>query len=659
MITYSKLRGKLFNKKAQTLSNLIFSYHQKHSLKREISLIEVKYILSKIVKNNKYFSYLNKFDEITKFIIEVKRNEVDINKLEFPQEKKEALIEILDNYNNFLKEKNLADIADIEKFVFQNIDEKYEVDEFENENIHFFESFLQKKILEKITKTTLNETILNKNTSIKTIESFDEFDEVVKTFKIIKNLLDDGVNQNDIKIFATDVDKYFKIFETLAFEYKIPVYSSKGLEIKRYNKGRMLAKQKAKFLYQKLSKFGIEVNLDDIEKELLNERILNKKGIEITETNQVFLHNDIKHLFLVGANIENFPPNREKNIFYTKDYEKLFFKNNLYTSSKAILERMKNISSNMYAIHKKDNLSVLLDEDKLDEIFKYNSKKENISKSYEKTPYDLLHTSVSQINTYTKCPKRYFYGYVLGLKAPQEEKVEMEITLKGSIMHKAFEIIVNEKIEDIDEIIKKSYEDEEIKKELKNDIYEELFKIDLKSMIVNFLEYIKDIDTTNSKTEYTIYLDETLQIIDEENPKNYFFKGIIDRIDIDEEIKIIDYKSSDSKKKEEFLAGEKIKDIQLGLYTYWAKQKYDKPILASLISFKKGFKEFVKMADNKEDKKAIYYDNDYKNILKNHIFKSVKNIKNGEFDYIEEPDCKYCDFRKICKSENIQKEEKF
>ena len=115
MITYSKLRG------GKTLSTLIFDFHQKHSIKREISFLESKIILSEIVKNNNYFGYLKEFDDITNFIIDIKRNEIDINKLSFDELKKSALIEILEKYNKFLIENNLADLGDIEKFVYENI----------------------------------------------------------------------------------------------------------------------------------------------------------------------------------------------------------------------------------------------------------------------------------------------------------------------------------------------------------------------------------------------------------------------------------------------------------------------------------------------------------------------------------------------------------
>jgi len=644
MITYSKLRG------GKTLSSLIFDFHQKHSTKREISFLETKLILNEIVKSNDYFGYLKEFEDITNFIIDTKRNEVDINKLSFDEAKKDALIEILEKYNNFVKEYNLADLGDIEKFVYENINEKYDIDEFEREGIHFFTSKLQKKIVSKISKNIIKETLPNNNAEIKTIEAFDEFDEVVKTFKMIKELLDKG--ENDIKIFTTDIDRYFKIFESLSYEYKIPIFSSKGVELKRYQKGRQIAKQKAKLTHDKLKKLNIKVDIQELENQFLNERFLYKKGIEITETNQIFIHKNIKHLFLVGANIDNFPPSREKNIFYTPEFEKVFFKNNLYTSTLAILNRMKKIAQNIYTIHQTDKLSILIEKNPLNKNFSFTTQKENNKKEYTKTPYTPKNISVSQINTYNKCPKQYFFKYVLNLTAPTQNKDEMEITLKGKILHKALEISAKEKLDDIDMIIEKTYNDEEIKKELKNDIYETIYKIELKPIIKNFLEYIKNIDTSNSKFEYNIYLDENLQITDE---KNYYLKGVIDRLDIDDKITIIDYKSSENKSKNKDMLN--LKDIQLGLYTYWAKQKFDKEVEAYLISFKKEISQFATLKECEEEYikkgrsiKVICYNKEYENKILNHIKTITKKIKNGEFDYIDEPDCEYCEFEKICKT---------
>ena len=90
---------------------------------------------------------------------------------------------------------------------------------------------------------------------------------------------------------------------------------------------------------------------------------------------------------------------------------------------------------------------------------------------------------MSQINTYTKCPKQYFFKYVLKLKAPQEETEEMDIMLKGKIMHKAFEIAVSENIYDIETLIIKAYEDEEIKNELSEVSLKNCIKWNLKKYL--------------------------------------------------------------------------------------------------------------------------------------------------------------------------------
>jgi len=100
-----------------------------------------------------------------------------------------------------------------------------------------------------------------------------------------------------------------------------------------------------------------------------------------------------------------------------------------------------------------------------------------------------------------------------------------------------------------------------------------------------------------------------------------------------------------------------LKDIQLGLYTYWAKQKFDKEVEAYLISFKKEISQFATLKECEEEYikkgrsiKVICYNKEYENKILNHIKTITKKIKNGEFDYIDEPDCEYCEFEKICKT---------
>lgn len=671
-ITFSKLRGRIFDikKDVETLSSFIYSVHQKNSLKREISPLELKYILKNIISNLnlKFYDYLKDtkktIEDLAVFIIEVKRNNVNIDELEFDDIKKEELITIFNKYNKFLEENNLADIGDIEKFVFEYVSNnpinEVKLDNFEFENIHFFSSKLQRQIYYKLNGEILKENIIKKNPNIKEIECFNEFDEAVKTLKIIKNLLNNGEKEENIKIFVSNIDKYFPILETLAYEYKINLYSTKGISIAKYKDGKERIKRKASYLYKKLKEYGVSKK-DIIEDLIKSETILIRKGIEVTETNQIFVYKDIKHLFFIGANIDDFPPTREKNIFYVKDFEEKFFKNNLYKSSVAIFNRMKEIADNLYIAYQKDKKSTLIEKYSKIEKFTYHPKIIN----NQNTKKEKLHTeakklSASKINTYNKCPRRYFYQYILYITPPEEEIEEMEITLQGEIMHKCFEIYVENrkqnKILGIDELIEAAYNDKEIKEKLKNDIYEKLYKIKLRKIINNFIDHINEEikNFKNSLTEELFCLDENLEIIDKckENMENYFIKGFIDRIDIENNlIKVWDYKFSDSISPKDI---SELKNIQLPLYVYYARKKYKKSVKAYLITFKKEAKKFVKIKECNEEyiKKGrgidwICYNNAYENKLKNLIFRVKENIENGEFK-INEPDCEYCPYVKIC-----------
>jgi ATP-dependent helicase/DNAse subunit B len=473
-ITYSKLRGRVFDIKedVETLSSFIYFIHQKNSTKVEISNVESKYIIKNIIKNLKlnFFDYLKEsqktLQDLVTFIIDVKRNEVNIDDLEFDEIKKEELKIIFNEYNSFLEKNNLSDIADVEKFsldyISNNNFNEVVLDNFEYKDIHFFASKLQKKIYQKLDGEIKEENITKKNNFIKEIECFNEFDEAVKTLKQIKELLNNGEKEENIKIFVSNIDKYFPILETLSFEYKINLYSTKGIPIARYEDGKKRIKSKATYLYEKLKKYG--VTKKEIEEDLIkSETILIRKGIEVTETNQIFVYKDIKHLFFVGANINDFPPEREKNIFYVKDFEEKFFKNNIFKSSKAIVDRMNNISDNLYIIYQKDKKSTLVGKyPEINEFIFHPQASKLEKKKKEKLSLKRDKLSASQINTYNKCPRRYFYQYILKINPPKEEVEEMDIMLQGEIIHKCFEIYVKniDKNLDADELIEAAYNDD-------------------------------------------------------------------------------------------------------------------------------------------------------------------------------------------------------
>ena len=177
------------------------------------------------------------------------------------------------------------------------------------------------------------------------------------------------------------------------------------------------------------------------------------------------------------------------------------------------------------------------------------------------------------------------------------------------------------------------------------------------------LEYFQ-----NTEFEKAFALDDALKpyAIQDENDKNYFIRGFIDRFDnLKSQINVIDYKSKkigskSGKHKETQEKIDELKDVQLALYILYAKQQYPgKEYYSSMLSFK-------------SDNKAAHFgelhhesfDDEYETKLKGIILDTKEKIENGEFgfDNSDEKACGWCDFRFICHEgvldKNINIEEK-
>jgi len=723
-ITFTKERQRLYrNYYFYTLSEFIYKLHQKNFSKKEISLLEIEAILAEIVSNLalKHFDYLDEnsksLKDLASFFVSVKRNGLSIDEFDFDDVKKNDLRLIFDEYNNFLKKNDLADLGDIEKNVYGfTKNRKIEViaDKFENEKIHFFTSKLQKKIFDNFDKEFADIKIKNNRTKQYLIKSFNSFDEVKNALKIVRDLIEEGEKLEDIKIVASDIDEYYPIFKALFEEYGLNGYSTKGEKLKdlictnnKVAKAKFKAlKVEAKQLKKRLKRYGIDRK--DILKELLEDRrvLIKNSGVEITETNQIYVYNHIKHLIFIGADITHFPPKREKNIFYVKDFEEKFFANSLYDSSKDIYKYMKNISTHLYILYSeyqgktKRGISFIIDKNLPPYLPKTKADVEHIKDNKRVTieyieeflndlqncrldeyngkdvgKFKVKNLSASRINEYLKCPRIYFYKNILKLKAPVKESKEMEFTTQGKIMHRAFEMIVRhirlyksdtQKIKDLKRDFAKRAYNYILKKDgLKEDVYTKLYFERLLDILDNFIIYLKE-EWENkerfkkSYAEKPFYLDKNLKVSDK---NNYFIKGVIDRIDVNKEVEIYDYKSKntdklDSAKIEEMI---ELKDVQLGLYTYWAKQKYKKSVTSSLITFNTSkiytafasLKECDKPKLNGRNKKPIYacYNDEYEEKLKETVFDVKENIEKGNFIYddSDEKVCEWCEFEVICK----------
>ncbi len=457
-------------------------------------------IIYKIIQKYKieYFDYLDAdsvdLGIIYNFIVKCHRNYVDFEEL-LSGDKLEAIKMINGHYQRYKKDNNLADIADVEQRVLDDIDQvnlefkEIYIDDFQVGEICYFKSKKQEEILSKIknykpiqqTQETTKIANLIKPKNI----VFDNIDEIKTALKISRKLLQDGVKSDQILIVASAIDEYAPIYKLFLDEYELKGFSSIGTPLTQfYDKDNkkirpFLSQYKLKIsslsaLYKKL---GLELT-ENIKKNVKqNISIIDEKiGLELTEPNQIVgLNKRYEHIIFVGTDINHFPPKRSDTFLYSYDDDiKYFYKNNYFASSKTQLNELKRLADNLYIVTatysgKRELKRSILIEDKFDDVIdvdeiqslsdlaltsKVSIESEQTKKYIESitdkdfTDFDGLHVeginashlSASQINKYLSCPLAYLYLYKLGLKAPNSQEEGFDVMQQGSLMHLCFEL---------------------------------------------------------------------------------------------------------------------------------------------------------------------------------------------------------------------------
>lgn len=314
--------------------------------------------------------------------------------------------------------------------------------------------------------------------------------------------------------------------------------------------------------------------------------------------------------------------------------------------------------------------------------------------------------SASQINKYNSCPLSYFYSNKIKIKAPKQSEEGFDVMEQGSLMHLCYELfgryIKENKIQsnDKEELFEIMYDisfqaynhkdtrEPRGKAKLEENIHHKIFLSTLQAglkddrrlgLLAKFVEYyIERIEEfeyfKNTDFEKEFALDSELKPynLKNEDDKNYFIKGYIDRFDIlKNQINIIDYKS---KKVTSVIHQEtqdkidELKDIQLSLYILYTSQMYtDVRCEASLISFKADKKPDKKtkikkynFANLSKDGESETYNSEFENNLKKLIFQTKENIESGNFAFndSDEKMCEWCDIKNICHAGVLSKNNK-
>ena len=481
-------------------------------------------------------------------------------------------------------------------------------------------------------------------------------------------------------------------------------------------------------LYEKFcQKFNINIDLQKTKEKLINETYIleDKIGIELTEANQLIgLNKEFEHIIFIGADINHFPPKRSDNFLFTSQIAQEYFcENNYFENSLLQYEELKKLAKNLYILYPKYKdkreltASIIIDkniENKID-ISSIKAKKHKIQKedfldsiiSQDFTKYDGLdvkkvnanHLSASQLGSYAKCPLKYLYVNKLRIKTPREDEDGFDVAQMGTLMHSCFENFAkrvqgdkNLQIEAFKsimfDVLEKEYEKfindpvNEIKEE---NIYHTLYKYTLArglkddkedGLLIKFINYYDEKKEElnyfiNSEFEKEFALDINLEPyeIKDKDDKNYFIKGYIDRFDnLKNQVNIVDYKSkkADGVLQDKLEEIKNFKDFQLGLYSLFATQEYQKDVDSYLLTFKSknNHTMFARVSTNSDlipqnrgKDTGVLFDEEYKNSFKANIFAIKEKIEQGDFRFDSSDDtyCGYCEIGFMCNKNLLNK----
>jgi ATP-dependent helicase/nuclease subunit B len=308
--------------------------------------------------------------------------------------------------------------------------------------------------------------------------------------------------------------------------------------------------------------------------------------------------------------------------------------------------------------------------------------------------------SITQLESYAKCPYQYFADRVLKLTTLEEPTEELEAFELGSLLHSILYEFYT-KLKDKNIVLQGANDKDFSKAEklLFNTAREKIDKLRLNSSLTFFeKEKILGIDGNKKNSILFKFLINERNVTDGFIPE-YFelvfgkvdkysgdkslsfeefeigdvkVRGKIDRVDINDEeetIKVVDYKLSGKRPTQNELQSGL--SLQLPLYLYAAKElinaqmnKTYEPYGSEIYSLKFNQKDFgpkiIKMGrtqSNVKDK-MIPMAEEMIEICIDSINKYVNEISSGKFNLSKLEDreskvCKYCNFRSICRIQEV------
>ncbi len=465
-----------------------------------------------------------------------------------------------------------------------------------------------------------------------------------------------------------------------------------------YSKAFMLKKEKSHLLeqryrfYQALCNWNVELFLSyskaDNKKDLVESSFL--KELKNLYEFKIKSENDYNGIIY---NVEETLKEFGRTVTKNDNVDKFNFSKNLTINSEKIEELIDKENTRIYHPFENSVFNGFLSsetENSSEKDYQLDSESAEHLRQYAEKEY-----SISQLETFGKCPFKYFVERVLKLDIIEEPTEEIEAIEMGSILHSIlFEFYVslrekgftvadnfNEAKKIIFSIAKKKVDDADFNSPLSFYEKEKIFGLNgeyKKSILYKFLEEEKN-NNKNRPSYFEVSfgrkvndeIDDFISTEEALNIEGVRLRGKIDRVDLDESlngITVVDYKLGSNK----IRINELYRGIQLQLPVYLlaiqkliashTNTKFE-PLGMEIYSLKYSEKEFGKKPLNLIRKKHSVQETIDENrkliaIITSFIKEYVKAISLGQFNISTHEDrevlvCKYCDLKKTCRVQNI------
>ncbi len=233
--------------------------------------------------------------------------------------------------------------------------------------------------------------------------------------------------------------------------------------------------------------------------------------------------------------------------------------------------------------------------------------------------------SATRLQTFLACKRKYYYNYVLNLKAKEEDELN-----EGVFLHKLLEHLFKEQ---------SFFEDEKVMKATIDRLLDELLETNTPKVAYSKLLWKKKLEkfieaqVYHFKAGWRVVAREE-QIVGLIGGIN--FKGVIDRIDQDTTgTYVLDYKSGSILQANRTKNLEKLTDFQMSIYSELLKDKFKDLRLAFVEIFNGKTTEITAL----EEKTELLYE-----IIDE--LKSTKEVIAQRCDDVSQ--CQYCDYTLLC-----------